>query len=127
VIFGRADERGQAAVEFVLCLPIVALSLGLLIEIGLLVGDHVRLRHAARESARIAIVDSDPDEIRGAAEQGGLSPLTVEVDPKFADRSTGEPLTVTLSYKPSGHLPLLGELIGGRTLTSSATMRIEQP
>jgi len=127
VIFRRVDERGQAAVEFVLCLPIVALGLGVLIEIGLLVGDHVRLWHAARESARIAIVDSDPDEIEGAAEQGGLSPLTVEVEPKFADRGTGEPLTVTLSYKPSGRLPLIGDLIGSRTLTSSATMRIEQP
>jgi Flp pilus assembly protein TadG len=127
VIFHRIDERGQAAVEFVLCLPIVALGLGVLIEIGLLVGDHVRLWHAARESARIAIVDSDPDEIQGAAEQGGLSPLTVKVEPKFADRGTGEPLTVTLSYKPSGRLPLLGDLIGSRTLTSSATMRIEQP
>ena len=127
MIFRRIDERGQAAVEFVLCLPIVALGLGVLIEIGLLVGDHVRLWHAARESARIAIVDSDPDEIEGAAEQGGLSPLTVEVEPKFADRGTGEPLTVTLSYKPSGRLPLIGDLIGSRTLTSSATMRIEQP
>ncbi len=127
MIFRRIDERGQAAVEFVLCLPIVALGLGVLIEIGLLVGDHVRLWHAARESARIAIVDSDPDEIEGAAELGGLSPLTVEVEPKFADRGTGEPLTVTLSYKPSGRLPLIGDLIGSRTLTSSATMRIEQP
>ena len=126
MILGRS-ERGQAAVEFVLCLPIVALGLGVLIEIGLLVGDHVRLWHAAREGARIAIVDSDPDEIRGAAEQAGLSPLTVDVDPEFADRSTGEPLTVTLRYEPSGHLPLLGELIDGRTLISSATMRIEQP
>ena len=125
--FRRADERGQATVEFVLCLPIAALVLGVLIEIGLLVGDHVRLWHSARESARIAIVDSDPEEIRGAAEQGGLSPLAVKVEPEFADRSTGRPLTVTLTYKPSGRLPLLGDLIAGRTLTSSATMRIEQP
>jgi len=127
VTFRRADERGQATVEFVLCLPIAALVLGMLIEIGLLVGDHVRLLHAARESARIAIVESDPEEIRDAAEQGGLAPLVVKVEPEFADRSTGEPLTVTLTYKPSGRLPLLGDLIADRTLTSSATMRIEQP
>jgi Flp pilus assembly protein TadG len=127
VTFLRAEERGQATVEFVLCLPIAALVLGVLIEIGLLVGDHVRLWHAERESARIAIVDSDPEEIRGAAELGGLSPLAVKVEPEFADRSTGRPLTVTLTYKPSGRLPLLGDLIAGRTLTSSATMRIEQP
>ena len=125
--FRRADERGQATIEFVLCLPIAALVLGVLIEIGLLVGDHVRLWHAARESARIAIVDSNPEEIRGAAEQGGLSPLAVKVEPELADRSTGRPLTVTLTYKPSGRLPLLGDLVAGRTLTSSATMRIEQP
>jgi hypothetical protein len=123
----RAGERGQATVEFVLCLPIAALVLGILIEIGLLVGDHVRLWHAARESARIAIVDSDPEEIRSAAEHGGLSPLEVEVDPEFADRSTGRPLTVTLSYEPSGRLPLIGDLISGRAMSSSATMRIEQP
>lgn len=125
--FRRTDERGQATVEFVLCLPIAALVLGILFEIGLLVGDHVRLWHAARESARIAIVDSDPEEIRSAAEHGGLAPLEVEVDPEFADRSTGRPLTVTLSYEPSGRLPLIGDLISGRAMTSSATMRIEQP
>ncbi|HZK51116.1 MAG TPA: TadE family protein [Actinomycetota bacterium] len=125
--FRRTDERGQATVEFVLCLPIAALVLGILFEIGLLVGDHVRLWHAARESARIAIVDSDPEEIRSAAERGGLAPLEVEVDPEFADRSTGRPLTVTLSYEPSGRLPLIGDLISGRAMTSSATMRIEQP
>ena len=125
--FHRAGERGQATVEFVLCLPIAALVLGILIEIGLLVGDHVRLWHAARESARIAIVDSDLEEIRSAAEHGGLSPLEVEVDPEFADRSTGRPLTVTLSYEPSGRLPLIGDLISGRAMSSSATMRIEQP
>jgi Flp pilus assembly protein TadG len=123
----RAREHGQATVEFVLCLPIAALVLGMLIEIGLLVGDRVRLWHAARESARIAIVDSDPKEIRDAAERGGLSPLDVEVEPKFADRSTGRPLTVTLTYEPNGRLPVLGDLIVGHQMTSSATMRIEQP
>jgi hypothetical protein len=123
----RAREHGQATVEFVLCLPIAALVLGMLIEIGLLVGDRVRLWHAARESARIAIVDSDPKEIRDAAERGGLSPLDVEVEPEFADRSTGRPLTVTLTYEPNGRLPVLGDLIAGRQMTSSATMRIEQP
>jgi TadE-like protein len=127
VTSGRGGEHGQATVEFVLCLPIAALLLGMLIEIGLLVGDHVRLWHAARESARVAIVDSDPEEIRDAGEGGGLSPLTVEVEPEFADRSIGRPLTVTLTYRPVGRIPLLGDLIAGRPMSSSATMRIEQP
>jgi len=123
----RVDEPGQATVELVLCLPIMALVLGFLIEIGLLVGDQVRLWHAARETARVAIVDSNPDEIRRAAEHGGLAPVDIDVDPEFADRSTGRPLTVTLTYRPSGRLPLLGPLVANRTMTSSATMRLEQP
>jgi hypothetical protein len=127
VIFSRADDHGQTTVEFVLCLPIMALVLGILIEVGLLIGDQVRLWHAARESARIAIVDSDPEAIRSAAEHGGLAPLKIEVDPEFADRGTGRPLTVKLTYRSGGHLPVLGDLIAGRYLTSSATMRIEQP
>ena len=123
----RAGERGQAAVEFALCLPIVALVLAALIEIGLLVGDRARLWHAAREAARIAIVDSDPDEIRSAAERGGLGPLVVDVDPELAERTTGGPLTVTVTYEVRGRIPVLGNLIQGRTMSSSATMRIEQP
>jgi hypothetical protein len=123
----RADEQGQATVELVLCLPILALVLAVLIEVGLLIGDQIRLWHAARETARVAVVDSDPNEIRAAAEHGGLGPLDIGIEPKFADRSTGEPLTVTLTYSSPGHLPLLGALISGRDMTASATMRIEQP
>jgi TadE-like protein len=128
VTFGRrADEQGQATVELVLCLPVLALVLAVLVEVGLLVGDQVRLWHAARETVRVAVVDSDPNQIRAAAEHGGLGPLDIELEPQFSDRSTGEPLTVTLSYRSDGYLPLLGNLISHRDLSSTATMRIEQP
>jgi Flp pilus assembly protein TadG len=123
----RADEQGQATVELVLCLPILALVLAVLLEVGLLVGDHVRLWHAARETARVAVVDSDPNAIRAAAEHAGLGPLDIDIDPKFSDRSTGEPLTVTLTYNSEGHLPLLGSLISSSDMNATATMRIEQP
>ncbi len=123
----RADEHGQATVELVLCLPVLALVLAVLIEVGLLIGDQVRLWHAARETARVAIVDSDPNEIRTAAEHGGLGPLDIEIEPQSSDRSTGEPLTVTLTYRSDGHLPLLGNLLSSRDMSSTATMRIEQP
>ena len=123
----RVDERGQATVELTLCLPVLALVLAVLVEVGLLVGDQLRLWHAARETARVAVVDSDPNEIRAAAEHGGLGPLDIEIEPKFSDRSTGEPLTVTLTFRSEGHLPLLGTLISSRDMTSTATMRIEQP
>lgn len=123
----RADERGQATVELALCLPLVVLLLGALVEIGLLVGDQVRLWHAAREAARIAIVDSDTADIRAAAQRSGLSPIAVEVDPAAADRSPGDALTVSLTYSPSGHVPLLGAVLARTDMHAAATMRIEQP
>ena len=49
-------ERGQAALEFALCLPILALLLLALVQVGLVVCDQVAVVHAAREGARAAAV-----------------------------------------------------------------------
>jgi Flp pilus assembly protein TadG len=51
-------ERGQATVELALILPVVALILAALVQTGMVVVDHVRLWHAAREAARAAVVDA---------------------------------------------------------------------
>lgn len=90
--------------------------------------DQIRLWHAAREAARVAVVDPDPDEIQAAAERSGLANLRVGVEPETAVRTAGEPLTVTLAYRPDGYFPLFGEaFFGGLTLRAEATMRIESP
>jgi hypothetical protein len=123
----RAGERGQATVELALCLPLLALALGALVEIGLLVSDQIRLWHAAREAARVAIVDPEMGHIRDAAERSGLIPVRVDVDPPEADRRSGEALTVAVTYTPRGHVPLLGRVFARNDLEAAATMRIEQP
>ena len=123
----RREERGQATIELALCLPILALALASLVEVGLLVSDQVRLWHAAREGARIAVVDPDTENVRSAAEAAGLEPLEVEITPGPADRGPGEPLTVALTYNPRTRVPLLGALFERTELHASATMRIEQP
>ena len=119
-------ERGQTTVELALCLPILALALACLVEIGLLVGDQVRLWHAAREGARIAVVDPSMSHVRAAAESSGLRPLEVAVSPGPQERGPGEPLTVSVSYRARTRVPLLGALFE-RRLHAAATMRIEQP
>jgi TadE-like protein len=121
------EQRGQATVELALCLPILFLALAALVEVGLLVGDQVRLWHAAREGARIAVVDRAADDVRAAAEAAGLKPLEVEISPAAQDRSPGAPLTVALSYRPHTRVPLLGALFARTELHAEATMRIEQP
>jgi Flp pilus assembly protein TadG len=121
-------EAGQSTVELALTLPVFVLILAALIEAGMLGLDQLRLWHAAREAARVAVVDSDPDETRTAAERSGLAPIHVTIDPEVAARTSGEPLTVHVAYRPGGHVPLVGDLLfGGITLNAEATMRIERP
>lgn len=124
---GRRDERGQATVELALGLPILALLLAGLVEVGLLVADQTRVWHAAREAARVAVVDPDAADSRSAAERSGLKPLEVEVSPAPHFRRQGDPLTVKVRYSPRARVPLFGVLLERVELDAQATMRIEQP
>lgn len=121
------QERGQTTVELALCLPLVALLLGAVVEVGLLVADQGRLWHAAREAARIAAVDDDEDAIQAAASKGGLSPVEMTTEPRAIHRRQGDPVTVDLTYRPAGRVPLVGEWFERLELHAAATMRIEQP
>lgn len=123
----KGAEEGQATVELALTLPILALLLAGLVEMGLLVADQGRLWHAAREAARVATVDPDIDDVRAAAERPGLAPLEIDVAPQPHLRRQGDPLTVSLVYRPRGRVPLFGELLRRLTMRADATMRIEQP
>jgi hypothetical protein len=123
----RDPGSGQATVELALCLPLVALVLAGVVQVGLLAGDHLLLWHAAREAARVAVVDADPAAARRAAERIGLEGLEVRIVPEPAYRVQGEPLTVTLRCAPQRTLPVLGTLLGGTALEARASMRIEQP
>lgn len=122
---GGRDERGQAATELALVLPLVVLLALLLVQAGLVVRDQVLVTHAAREAARAAAVDPDPSAARQAAERSArLAPahLSVEVGPR------GEPgglVTVTVRYRSPTDLPLIGPLVADPTLSAEATMRVE--
>ena len=123
----RRAESGQATLELALGLPILALLLAGLVEVGMLVSDQTRLWHAAREAARVAAVDPDLDDTRAAGERSGLSPLDVDVSPAPQFRRQGDPITVAVDYAPTARVPLFGVLLRRITLRAEATMRIEQP
>lgn len=124
---GRRGEGGQATVELALGLPLLALLLAGLVEVGLLVADQTRIWHAAREGARVAVVDPDSADAAAAAERSGLQPLVVEISPPPELRRQGDPLTVTVRYGPEARVPLFGALLERVELVARATMRIEQP
>jgi Flp pilus assembly pilin Flp len=127
VFLRRARERGQAAVEVALCLPLVALLLATVVEVGAVAGEQVRLWNAARSAARAAVVDPNPASARAAAERIGLEPLDLNVHPDPAARRRGDPLTVLVTYRHHPVVPVLGLVFGGIELSARATMQVEDP
>jgi hypothetical protein len=123
----RGDERGQTTLELALCLPVIAVLLAGVVETGVVVSDQARLLHAARDAARVAVVDPDPAAARTAAEDAGLQPLDLSVSPEPRYRVPGHPLTVSLTYSPAARIPMIGSLFAGLQMHASATMRIEDP
>ena len=113
--------------ELALCLPLLAVVVAAALEVVLLGVDQVRLWHAAREAARVAVVEPDQAEARRAVDRVGLEQVDVSIDPEAAYRVRGRPLEVNLVYHPVGHVPLLSALIERLELRASATMRIEEP
>ena len=121
----RADERGQATVEAALVLPLVVLLLLAVVQVGLLVRAEVLVTHAAREAARSAAVDPDPQAAaRAAALATTLDPnrMTVRVEGR---KGPGSRVRVDVAYTAPTEVPLVGPLIGDVTLHVSVTMRVE--
>ena len=123
----RAGERGQAAVELALALPLLAVLLLAVVQLGLVVRDQVLATHAAREGARQAAVDPAPAGVRQAALAGAsldAGRLTVELatPASAADSARAE---VTVSYRSPTEVPLVGALVPDVTVGSRAAMRRE--
>jgi len=112
-------ERGQATVEFALLLPLMVMAVLAVIQVALVVRDHVAVVHAAREAARAASVDADP---RRAASRA-LAGAEVHVGPRPA---VGEPITVEVTYTSKTNLPLVGPLFPDPELQATAVMRVEK-
>jgi Flp pilus assembly protein TadG len=119
-------HEGQAAVELALVLPLVFVLLLALVQLGLLVRDAVLVVHAAREAAREAAVDADPDAPRRAAVAGsGLDGRRLDV--AVAGRAgPGSRVQVALRYRAPASVPLVGPLLGDVTLHARAAMRVEK-
>ena len=121
---GEERQRGQAAVELALVLPLVLLLFLGLAQVGLVVRDDVLVVHAAREAARRAAVDRADGAPRTAALAGsGLASSRLDVE-THRDQAAGT-VTETLHYRSPTGLPLIGPLLPDVTLEAKATMREE--
>lgn len=121
----RRGERGQAAVELALGLPLLAVLALALVQVGLVVRDQVLLTHAAREAAREAAVSADPEAIRAAALDGTrLDGDRLELDVQDRGRP-GSRVQIVLRYAAPTAVPLVGALVGDVRITASVSMRVE--
>jgi hypothetical protein len=102
----------------------VALLLLLVVQAGLVVADQVAVVQAAREGARRASVDPDPDAARRAALGGRLVPGRTSV---AVEQLAGTPprVRVTIRHRAATDVPVIGPLLPTVELTASATMARE--
>ncbi len=122
---GRGD-RGQATVELALVLPLVAVLLLVVLQVGLVVRDRVLVTHAAREAARAAAVADHDRSIaaeRGATRASDLAATQLHVTTSSADG--GDAVRVHVVYRSTTDVPLVGLLVPDLDLEADATMRVE--
>ena len=119
----ESGDRGQAAVELALCLPLLFIFLLGLVQLVVIVRDQLAVQLAAREAARAAAVtaSSDASAQRAAAGAIALRPLTV------VTRLSPDTVTVTVAHLTHTDVPLIGALLPDITVTAEATMALEPP
>jgi Flp pilus assembly protein TadG len=134
-LFGR--RAGQAMAEFAIVLPILLLILIAIFDVGRLVFAYNDITNAARNGARVAIVDQGGTNARDAAINGaglGLPNSAVVVTYLKSDLSGACPVPyelgcvakVAVSYQWQAITPLIGNLIGPLTVTTDTTLPIER-
>jgi Flp pilus assembly protein TadG len=116
-------EGGQATVELVLALPVLAIILLAVVQLAVLAGTQVQVVDAARNAARVAAVDDDPGAAAAAARAQGLAADRLAVD---VVRSTGT-VTVGVSFHARARVPLVGAWCPDISLTARTTMPNELP
>lgn len=134
----QARQRGVAAVEFALVLPMLLLIVFGIIEFGVALYDKAVITNASREGARAGVVLKSPkatstdiqNVVLGYTSSylftfGRQSPPTITTTGQGG--TFGTPLTVTVSYSYAGLAlgNLVAPLTGPITLTATTVMNNE--
>jgi Flp pilus assembly protein TadG len=124
-------ERGQALVEFAVALPLLAVLLLGVMQLGNVFNNYETITDAARAGSRQAILlrlsGGSPSNAEAAvrAAASGLDPdklgVSVHATPDWA--TSGNDVQVTVTYPYS--IDLLGWVVQSGNLTSTMTERLE--
>lgn len=123
----RRDERGQALVEFALVLPVLAILVVSIAQLGFLLNAYLEVTDAARVGARKASV-SRTDGGGAAAAIAAARESTSHLDEDELDVTVtpqpwekGSPIEVRVSYPVS--LDIFGLVVKSGVLEAEATAR----
>lgn len=122
-----ARDRGAAAVEFALLLPVLLLIVFGIIDFGRALNAQITLTQAAREGARLAALGQPNVVSRTQAAATGLSPVTVSVTACPAVAGPSADAAVTTSYTFSFVTPIgaIAGMFGGGGFGSPITLTAE--
>ena len=123
-------ERGQAMTEFALILPLLALLIFGIVQLGIIFNNYVTITDATRAGARKGAVgryQANPcaaaeAAVRSSAPNLNQAQLNVQVCPPSTFKP-GTNVTVTTTYPYS--ISLLGVVVKSGQLTSTTTERVE--
>ncbi|MGF9650241.1 TadE family protein [Pseudarthrobacter oxydans] len=120
------SERGAAAVEFALLLPLLLMLVLGTIEFGRAYNAQITLTNAARDGVRVMAIANDPTSAKTAAKNAAASVSTTiptsDITLSTNSCSTGNQVTLTIKYNLStitgiaGPFPMTGKgvmLCGG--------------
>ena len=132
---GRRSERGASLVEFALVFPLLITLLFGIMEAGWLFAQLTETRNAAREGARLAVVDfgSGEEVIAETCARANFSAdgatvtitMTGDVEDPLGDPTANVTVDIVKAYESL--TGFLDPVFGGTPLDSSVTMRVERP
>ena len=116
----RVDERGVAAAEFALLLPVLLLMLLGIIEFGMIMYSREVVTNAAREGARAGIVQGPPKRTEGQIKEiarnyltnTGINSSKVEFAVTNAELVSPNNLTVQATYEYNFLFPYIPMIAG---------------
>jgi len=142
----RQHSRGQSLVEFALLLPVLMVTLLGMLDFGRAIYAYNAVSEAARNGARVAIVNQTPDDIclvaagravalglpTACAPNGNPGTQGVWVTTSGPAECLPEPdinclesVKVTYQFRPI--TPVIGAILGPINISSTSTVPVENP
>lgn len=125
----RGNHRGQGLVEFALVIPLLILMFMGILDFGRAIFAFNSLSNGAREGMRLAVVNQSQtaiqDKVRSASSGISASDVTTTFTPCSVPQ-IGCMASVTVSYPWLPITPIISNLVGPITFTTTTSMPIER-